>query len=98
MKNLYQVIKRPIVTEKSNAANEKQNQVVFEVDWNATKPEIKRAVESLFNIKVEKVRTARIAGKHRHYGRKLVRRGDPWKKATVTLKEGFKLDFSEEIK
>jgi len=98
MKDFYQIIKRPLMTEKSNALNERLNQVVFEVDWDATKPEIKQAVESLFNVKVSKIRTARIAGKHRRYGRKQIRRANPWKKAVVTLKEGFKLDFYQEIK
>jgi len=98
MKNVYQIIKKPIMTEKSNAINERFNQVAFEVEWEATKPEIKRAVESLFNVKVEKVRTARFYGKHRKYGRKTIARKNPWKKAIVTLKEGFKLDFYQEIK
>lgn len=98
MKDLYQIIKRPIMTEKGNTLNERLNQVVFEVDWNATKPEIKMAVETLFQVKVSKIRTSRIAGKHRRYGRKLIQRSAPWKKAIVTLKEGYKLDFYQEIK
>ena len=97
MKEVYQILKRPIVTEKSNKINESLNQVVFEVDWTATKPQIKMAVEALFNVKVDKVRTARIPGKQRTYGRKRIQRANAWKKAIVTLKEGSKLDFYEEI-
>jgi large subunit ribosomal protein L23 len=98
MKELYQVIKRPVVTEKSNSLNEKLNQVVFEVDWDASKSEIKHAVEKIFNVKVEKVRTMRNAGKTKNYGRKSVHRRSSWKKAFVTLKEGNKIDFYEGIK
>ena len=97
MKDIYQIIKRPIITEKSNQLNEELNQVVFEVDWKATKPEIKEAVEKIFNVKVEKVRTMRIPGKRRRWGRKMVQRQSAWKKAIVTLKEGYKIDFYEEI-
>jgi len=97
MREIYQVIKRPIVTEKSNTLNQSFNQVVLEVDWNATKSEIKSAVEKLFNVKVDKVRTVRIAGKRRNYGRKRVQKQSAYKKAIVTLKEGSKLDFYGEI-
>ena len=98
MRELYQVIKRPVVTEKSNSLNEKLNQVVFEVDWDASKSEIKHAVEKIFNVKVEKVRTMRVAGKVKNYGRKSVHRKSAWKKAFVTLKEGSKINFYEGIK
>ena len=97
MRDVYQIIKRPVFTEKNNALNERLNQVVFEVGWNVSKSEIKRAVEGIFNVKVEKVRTLKIAGKKRRYGRKIIKRKNPWKKAIVTLKEGYKLDFYEEI-
>jgi len=97
MREIYQVIKRPIVTEKSNTLNQSFNQVVLEVDWSATKSEIKSAVEKLFNVKVDKVRTVRIAGKRRNYGRKRVQRQSAYKKAIVTLKQGYKVDFYGEI-
>ena len=93
MKNIYQTIVRPVVTEKTNQLNEKLNQVVFEVNWKATKPEIKHAVEKLFNVHVQKVRTVKVAGKKKNYGRKRIQRVSPWKKAFITLKEGDKLDF-----
>jgi large subunit ribosomal protein L23 len=95
MRDIYQVIKKPVVTEKSNRLNEKLNQVVFEVDWTASKSEIKLAVEKIFSVKVEKVRTVRMAAKHKQYGRRIVQRQSAWKKAFVTLKEGSKIDFYE---
>jgi large subunit ribosomal protein L23 len=97
MKNMYQTIVRPVVTEKSNQLNEKLNQVVFEVAWDSTKTEIKLAVEKLFNVHVEKVRTVRVAGKKKNYGRKRIQRESAWKKAFITLKEGDKLDFYEGV-
>jgi large subunit ribosomal protein L23 len=97
MKNIYQTIIRPVVTEKSNQLNEKLNQVVFEVDWNASKFEIKEAVEKLFSVHVVKVRTMRVAGKEKPYGRKRIQRESAWKKAFITLKEGDKLDFYEGV-
>lgn len=97
MKNMYHTIVRPVVTEKSNQLNEKLNQVVFEVEWKATKSEIKHAVEKLFNVKVEKVRTMRVAGKRKNYGRKKIQRQSAWKKAFITLKEGDKIDFYEGV-
>jgi large subunit ribosomal protein L23 len=86
-----------VVTEKSNKLNEKLNQVVFEVRWDASKAEIKRAVEKIFNVKVDKVRTMKAAGKSKNYGRKKVHRQSPLKKALVTLQEGSKIDFYEGI-
>jgi len=97
MRDVYQVIKRPVVTEKSNKLNEKLNQVVFEVHWEASKSEIKQAVEKIFNVKVDKVRTMKAAGKSKNYGRKRVQRQSPFKKALVTLKQGSKIDFYEGI-
>jgi len=97
MKELYRVIKRPVVTEKSNRLNEKLNQVAFEVAWDASKSEIKQAVEKIFNVKVDKVRTMRMAPKMKNYGRKRVQRQNAWKKALVTLKQGNKIDFYEGI-
>jgi len=95
MRDIYRVIKRPVVTEKSNRLNEKLNQVVFEVDWSASKSEIKLAVEKIFNVKVDKVRTVRIAAKRKRYGRRMVQRQSAWKKAFVSLQEGSKIDFYE---
>ncbi len=93
--NPYQVIKRPIITEKSTA-QASQGKYTFEVDKKAAKGEIKRAVEELFGVKVLGVRTANIRGKEVRVGRRrmLSKRSD-WKKAVVTLKEGDKIDIFE---
>ena len=97
MKNLYEVIRRPLITEKSTTAREAQNAVCFEVHRDATKPEIKKAVESFFGVKVAAVRVANMHGKVKRQGRYAGRRPD-WKKAYVVLKEGEKLpDFLEGV-
>jgi len=90
MKNLYDVIRRPLITEKSTSLKELQNTVCFEVHRDATKPEIKKAVEGLFGVKVADVRVARVHGKVKRQGRYAGRRPD-WKKAYVKLREGEKL-------
>lgn len=96
MKSLYQVIKRPLVTEKSTVAKETQRAVCFEVHRDATKPEIKKAVESLFGVKVQDVRVLNMHGKVKRQGRYAGRRPD-WKKAYVVLKPGEKmLEFFEQ--
>jgi len=96
MKDIYQVIRRPLVTEKSTVAKETQRAVVFEVHRDATKPEIKKAVESLFGVKVAAVRVLNVHGKVKRQGRHAGRRPD-WKKAYVVLKPGEKmLEFFEQ--
>ena len=90
MKNLTEVIRRPIITEKGVQIKELQRTLVFEVAPAATKPEIKRAVEAMFKVKVERVRTAILAGKFRRRGQKGGYRAD-WKKAYVRLKAGEKM-------
>ncbi len=94
MKDLREVIRRPLVTEKGTLAKELNNQLVFEVDKRATKVEIRQAVEKLFTVKVLKVRTASFTGKKKRQGRVLGRRSD-WKKAYVTLAPGHSVDFFE---
>jgi large subunit ribosomal protein L23 len=84
------VIRRPIVTEKSSVLRETANTLVFEVAVDATKIDIKRAVEKLFGAKVAEVRTAVAHGKVKRQGRFVGRRPD-WKKATVRLREGEKV-------
>jgi len=91
MKTLYEVIKRPLITEKATALKAESNQVVFEVAKGANKVEIKRAVEGLFDVKVENVRTLVVRGKPKRVGR-FIGRQDNWKKAVVTLAEGADLD------
>jgi large subunit ribosomal protein L23 len=89
-----EVIQGPIITEKGTLVNELGNQVVFRVHPHANKVEIRHAVETLFKVRVEKVRTSRLLGKLRRVGRHIGRRPD-WKKAYVTLAEGSRIDFFE---
>jgi large subunit ribosomal protein L23 len=90
MKNMYEVIRRPLITEKSTLLKETQNSLCFEVHRDATKPEIKKAVETLFSVKVEDVRVANVHGKVKRQGRYSGKRPD-WKKAYVVLKKGEKM-------
>ncbi|AXE30288.1 50S ribosomal protein L23 [Chromobacterium phragmitis] len=90
---LLQVILAPIVSEKSTMIAEKNQQVAFRVAKDATKPEIKAAVEMLFNVKVDGVSTVNVKGKVKRFGRSTGRRSD-WKKAYVSLVEGQELDLT----
>ena len=89
-----EIVQGPVITEKGTMVHEGANQVVFRVHPRANKIEIRHAVEHLFKVKVEKVRTSRLLGKVRRVGRHLGRRAD-WKKAYVTLAEGSRIDFFE---
>ncbi len=93
--DIYKIIKRPIITEKTTNLK-KQNKYVFEVDINATKSQIKQAVEKLFNVDVVDVRTMIMKGKLRRYGRYEGYKPD-WKKALVTLKSGQIIKQIEEL-
>jgi len=88
--NLYQIIQRPIITEKGVAAKDERRTLCFEVAPRATKTEVKEAVQKLFKVKVESVRTANFRGKMRRRGRTIGFRSD-WKKAYVKLKAGEKM-------
>ena len=90
----YDIIKRPLVTEKSNIQKETANQLTFEVDRRANRIEIRRAIEQIFNVKVASVRTMQVTGKVKRRGRTLGKRRD-WKKAIVTLRPGERIDFFE---
>ncbi len=92
---MYEVIRRPLVTEKSTMASE-HNQVAFEVPLNASKPEIKAAVEGLFSVKVKAVNTLRQDGKVKRFRGTVGRRSD-MKKAYVTLEEGHSIDVTTGI-
>ena len=92
---IFDVIKRPRLTEKSARLQEERNTVVFSVATDANKIQIKEAVEKLFNVKVAKVATAHVLGKKKR-GRLRVGRTRDWKKAYVTLAEG-KIDFLENL-
>src|ERR1700680_3853577 len=87
---VYQIIRRPIITEKGLGVKETQHTVVFEVARAATKTEIKEAVQKIFKVKVADVRTAIYHGKFRRRGRSAGHRRD-WKKAYVKLAEGEKM-------
>jgi len=95
VKDLHQVVRRILQTESSSAMMA-DNKYVFEVDRRADKPEIKRAVETLFKVSVEDVRTMNVHGKIKVMGRFRGKRPD-WKKAVVTLAEGSKIDLVGEI-
>ena len=90
MPTLYNVIRRPLITEKGMGVKETQNTLVFEVDLKATKTEVKQAVENLFKVKVSAVRTSTVEGKERRRGRFAGYRPD-WKKAYVKLQDGQKM-------
>ena len=94
---VYQIIRRPIITEKGLGVKEMQHTVVFEVAKDATKTEIKEAVQRVFKVKVDHVRTAIFHGKFRRRGRAEGFRSD-WKKAYVRLAEGEKMiEYAENI-
>jgi large subunit ribosomal protein L23 len=92
---LANVLIAPIISEKATAASEKHNQVLFKVLLDASKPEIKAAVEAMFSVKVESVQVVNQKGKVKRFGRTMGRR-DNVKKAYVCLKEGEQLNFSGE--
>jgi len=90
----YEIIKRPLNTEKTNIQKEAANQVTFEVDRRANRIEIKKAIETAFKVKVAGVQTMQIKGKTKRRGRFVGKRRN-WKKAIVTLVPGERIDFFE---
>lgn len=90
MKSAYQILRRPVITEKGLGIKEVQGTLVFEVAPKATKTEIKEAVQTIFKVKVASVRTAKFVGKERRRGQFAGYRPD-WKKAYVRLKAGEKM-------
>lgn len=92
MRKIYDVIKRPIISEKSAVLQELANCYVFEVAPKANKHEIRDAVQQLFNVKVKNVRTSVVHGKVKRVGRFETKKSN-WKKALVTLGEGQKIEF-----
>ncbi len=91
MKSPYDIIVKPLVTEKSTAASKDQNTYYFAVALEANKPEIKKAVETIFSVKVDRVNTIRLKGKPKRSRTRAGQKSD-WKKAMVTLKEGSRID------
>ena len=90
MKSAYQIIRRPVITEKGLGVKETEATLVFEVASKATKTEIREAVQTIFKVKVDSVRTSNFQGKERRRGRFAGYRPD-WKKAYVKLKDGEKM-------
>ena len=92
----YDLIKRPLITEKTSVQKEVSNQVTFEVDRRANRVEIKKAVEKIFKVNVVSVRTMQVKGKRKQRGRIIGKRRD-WKKAVVTLRPGERIEFFEGV-
>lgn len=90
----YDIIKSPLITEKTTIQKEASNQISFKVSRMANRIEIKRAVENIFNVKVSGVRTMQVKGKTKQRGRIIGKRKN-WKKAIVTLMPGERIDFFE---
>ena len=96
MKNLYAVIRRPIITEKGNIQKEENNKVTFEVHPDANKQEIRAAVEKIFKVRVLNVRSLNQRGKIKRVGRFMGKRRN-WKKAIVTLGPDDQIEFFEGV-
>jgi large subunit ribosomal protein L23 len=96
VRSAREVIVRPLMTEKSMRLKDEQNAVVFQVPRDASKVEIRQAVEAIFNVKVKDVRTAIVPGKLKRMGRFQGRRPS-WKKAVVTLAPGHKIELVEGV-
>jgi large subunit ribosomal protein L23 len=96
MRSLYSIIRRPRFTEKGSQLKESENKILVEVSPDANKLEIKKAVEEIFKVKVNKISTINIKGKWKKHGKSLGKRSDK-KKAVITLKKGEKLDFIEGV-
>lgn len=94
--DLYQVIKKPLITEKGTMQKEQLNKISLRVDRKANKVEIRKAVEILFKTEVVDVRTMSVKGKKRRIGRSVGKRPD-WKKAIVTLAPGKTVEFFEGV-
>ena len=96
--HVFEVIKRPVITEKSQAASEETRQYTFEVDRRANKLQVKEAVEAVFpNVTVMKVNVINIPAKRGHHGRRLVVKESAWKKAIVRLAPGQTIQFFEGV-
>ncbi len=94
MKSVYTILKRPLFTEKGSSLKESHNKILVEVARDANKLEIKKAIEDIFKVKVEKVATITTQGKWKRYGKFIGKRPDR-KRAIITLKKGEKLEFIE---
>ena len=91
---LYEVLRRPLVTEKTSSQREEENQYAFEVAPDANKVEIRQAVEEVFGVRVVAVRTSNVRGKIKRFKRGHAKKPN-WKRALVTLREGDSIDLFE---
>ncbi|HAJ06348.1 MAG TPA: 50S ribosomal protein L23 [Chloroflexi bacterium] len=96
--SVYDILRRPLITEKSNFQNEKLGRYVFEVANDASKTQIKEAIETIFEVKVEKVNTMVMPAKRARKQRRIVNRTSQYKKAVVKLKTGDTIDLFEGVK
>lgn len=94
--DIRKIIKKPLITEKASVLREKENKYLFMVDTDASKGQIKEAIEALFKVKVENVHTAVVAGKLRRMGAHSGYRSD-WKKAIVKVQKGQEIKMVEEV-
>ncbi len=92
----YSILRAPLLTEKCHDMKEKHNQVAFRVDGRANKDAVRKAVETAFKVKVDRVNIMNVQGKKKRMGRNVGRRAD-WKKAVVTLKPGEKIEIIEGV-
>jgi len=90
--NIAKLLLSPVITESSTIAAEQNNQYQFKVDKAANKHQIKQAIESMFNVTIEKIQTINVKPKTRRFGRKFGKTA-AWKKAIVTLQKGQKIEF-----
>ena len=96
--HVFEVIKRPVITEKSQVASETARQYTFEVDRRANKFQVKEAVEAAFpNVTVVKVNIMNVPPKRGRYGRRVIVKDPAWKKAVVTLAAGQSIQFFEGV-
>lgn len=91
---LMTILRAPTISEKSTFIADKHEQIIFEVSQDATKPEVKAAVELLFKVRVESINISNVKGKQKRFGRFMGKRRD-WKKAYVALKPGQEINFAE---
>lgn len=94
--HLYEVLKRPITTEKSNKLKDEMRKYAFQVDLRANKSQIKEAVETAFNVQVLDVNVMRMSRKRRHFGRRVSYKS-MWKKAIVTIPANQRIDLFEGV-
>ena len=96
MREIFSILRAPLLTEKCHDLKERHNQVAFKVDVRANKDDVRQAVEKIFKVKVDRVNIMNVQGKKKRLGRNVGRRAD-WKKAVVTLKPGEKIEIIEGV-